>query len=301
MTADRDTTRIVRSWLRTDEHESADRVLDTVLALLDATPQRRSRWPARRIADMNLYAKLAIVAAAVLVVAVIGMTMLPAGGRVGGGPAATPTLQTPTPTTPTPQPSPPSPAADFPLNGDLAIGPHSMVREGVPFSMSVVAPGWVSQQGFEFVNGPVGAPDGASFIFWGDTPDNVYGDPCAHTPLAPAAGPGIANLASAVSRIPGTQLVSGPSDVTVGGRLAKRIVIAIPEDIDCSAASFKLWYDDGMGPASGRWPTVLPSTMSIWIIDVDGTLVWIDGETYKNTSPALEGEMQQMIDSIEFE
>ena len=301
MTADRDTTRIVRSWLRTDEHESADRVLATVLALLDATPQRRSRWPARRIADMNLYAKLAIVAAAVLVVAVIGMTMLPAGGRVGGGPAATPTLQTPTPTTPTPQPSPPSPAADFPLNGDLAIGPHSMVREGVPFSMSVVAPGWVSQQGFEFVNGPVGAPDGASFIFWGETPDNVYGDPCAHTPLAPAAGPGIANLASAVSRIPGTQLVSGPSDVTVGGRLAKRIVIAIPEDIDCSAASFKLWYDDGMGPASGRWPTVLPSTMSIWIIDVDGMLVWIDVETYKNTSPALEGEMQQMIDSIEFE
>ena len=301
MTADRDTTRIVRSWLRTDEHESADRVLATVLALLDATPQRRSRWPARRIADMNLYAKLAIVAAAVLVVAVIGMNMLPAGGRVGGGPAATPTLQTPTPTTPTPQPSPPSPAADFPLNGELAIGPHSMVREGVPFSMSVVAPGWVSQQGFEFVNGPVGAPDGASFIFWGDTPDNVYGDPCAHTPLAPAAGPGIANLASAVSRIPGTQLVSGPSDVTVGGRLAKRIVIAIPEDIDCSAASFKLWYDDGMGPASGRWPTVLPSTMSIWIIDVDGTLVWIDGETYKNTSPALEREMQQMIDSIEFE
>ncbi len=91
MSAERDTTRIVRSWLRTDEHESADRVLDTVLALLDATPQRRSRWPARRIADMNAYAKLAIVAAAVLVVAVIGMNMLPAGGGIGGGPAATPT------------------------------------------------------------------------------------------------------------------------------------------------------------------------------------------------------------------
>ena len=30
MTTDRDMTRIVRSWLRTDEHESADRVLDGV-------------------------------------------------------------------------------------------------------------------------------------------------------------------------------------------------------------------------------------------------------------------------------
>ena len=176
-----------------------------------------------------------------------------------------------------------------------------MVREGIPFSMSVVAPGWVSQQGFELVNGPVGAPDGASFIFWNFTPDNVFADPCAHTPLAPAAGPGIANLASAVSRICGTQLVSGPSDVTVSGHPAKRVVITIPEDIDCSAASFKLWYDDGMGPGGGRWPTVLPSTMRVWIIDVDGTLVWIDGETYENTSPALERDMQKMIDSIEFE
>ena len=39
MDTERDVTRIVQSWLRTDEHESADRVLDDVLALLDATQQ----------------------------------------------------------------------------------------------------------------------------------------------------------------------------------------------------------------------------------------------------------------------
>ena len=105
--------------------------------------------------------------------------------------------------------------------------------------MSVVAPGWVSQQGFELVNGPVGAPDGASFIFWTFTPDNVFADPCARTPLAPAAGPGIANLAERGVQDPaGRTLVSGPSDVTVSGHPAKRVVITIPEDIDCSAASF---------------------------------------------------------------
>ena len=64
MATERDVTRIVQSWLRTDEHESADRVLDNVLALLDATPQRRSWWPARRFADMNITAKLATAAAA---------------------------------------------------------------------------------------------------------------------------------------------------------------------------------------------------------------------------------------------
>ena len=54
MSTDRDTTRIVRSWLQTDEYESADRVLDAVLDQLDTTPQRRSTWwPARRLPHMN--------------------------------------------------------------------------------------------------------------------------------------------------------------------------------------------------------------------------------------------------------
>jgi hypothetical protein len=38
MSTDRDTTRIVRSWLRTDENDAADRVLGSVLDQLEATP-----------------------------------------------------------------------------------------------------------------------------------------------------------------------------------------------------------------------------------------------------------------------
>ena len=94
MSTERDMTRVVRSWLRTDEHESADRVLDTVLDLLDATPQRRSWWPARRIADMNTYAKILIAAAAIVVVAVVGLDLLPANGGVGGAASPSPTAQT---------------------------------------------------------------------------------------------------------------------------------------------------------------------------------------------------------------
>ncbi len=64
MTTDRDTTRMVRSWLRTDEHESADRVLEAVLASLDTTPQRRLWWPSRRFTKMNTLTRLAVAAAA---------------------------------------------------------------------------------------------------------------------------------------------------------------------------------------------------------------------------------------------
>ena len=82
-----DVTRIVRSWLHTDEHESADRVLGVVLDQLDTTRQRRPWWPARRIADMNTYAKLLIAAAAVVVVAVVGINLLPGNGGVGSNPS----------------------------------------------------------------------------------------------------------------------------------------------------------------------------------------------------------------------
>lgn len=40
MSTDRDTTRIVRSWLEMDESDCADRVLGAVLDRLDTTPQR---------------------------------------------------------------------------------------------------------------------------------------------------------------------------------------------------------------------------------------------------------------------
>ena len=297
MHAEQDVTRIVRSWLRTDEHESADRVLGDVLLQLDATPQRRQRWPARRIATVNTTAKVAIAAAALVVVAVVGINLRPSTGGVGG--TATSLSPSPAPTSSLP----PKPADSFPAAGELAIGRHSMIREGVPFSIDVAAPGWRSQQGFEFIKGTEGKPNGAGLLFWSSTPDNVYANPCAHTPLTPAAGPGIASLATAVSRIPGTQLVSGPTDLTVDGQPAKRTMITIPDDIDC-AGVLKLWYDDDMGSEAGRFPTVLPSTMRVWMIDVDGTTVWIDGETYEtygDTSPTLEREMQEMIESIVFE
>ena len=89
MSAERDVNRIVRSWIRTDEHESADRVLQTVLSRLDATPQRRSWGPPRRFSQMTNPVRYAIAAAAVLVVALIGYQFLPTSD-VGAQPTIAP-------------------------------------------------------------------------------------------------------------------------------------------------------------------------------------------------------------------
>jgi hypothetical protein len=305
MQSDRDVPRIVRSWLRTDEHESADRVLDNVFALLDATPQRRSRWPARRIADMNTYAKLAIAAAAVVVAAVVGINLLPSQGRVGGGPAASP-LPSPSPTLLASPSS--SPASTFPAAGELAMGTHAMVRGGVPISVNLSTTGWRSEQGL-FLNKGIGVTSaGTSFLFWDPDPKGVYADPCAHK-VSPPAGPSTAELAAAVAAIPGVDIVSGPSDVSVGGHPAKYVVLTVPETVGCKAGDggFYLWYGQGDGSGCGgtqpcpRYATALGSTYRVWIVDVGGTRLFVEAESYKGAGPKVGQEIQQIVDSIKFE
>jgi hypothetical protein len=91
MATDRDTTRIVRSWLEEGRTALPDHILDAVLDQVPATRQRRAWWPAWRFADMNNIAKLLIAAAAVAVVAIVGINLLPArDGGAGGGSVVSP-------------------------------------------------------------------------------------------------------------------------------------------------------------------------------------------------------------------
>ncbi len=89
MSTDREITRIVRSWLEEGATALPDRVLDAVLDQVPATPQRRPWWPARRYADMNNMLKVALSAAAVVAVAVVGISLLARIGGPGGRSADT--------------------------------------------------------------------------------------------------------------------------------------------------------------------------------------------------------------------
>jgi hypothetical protein len=305
MSTDRDTTRIVRSWLRTDEHESADRVLDDVLARLDATPQRRPLWPARRIADMNSFAKFAIAAAAVLVVAVVGYNLLPGSRDVGVGPAVSPSPSATS--SPSPSPAASSTAEAFPPAGALEIGRHALTQNDVAFTLDISTSGWFSSgltvppDGGTLKKGTIGQVDSAWMLIW--SIDGVYTDPCGHV-AGPPVSPSATDLAAAVAAMPGVDVITGPVDVTLDGLPAKHVAITVREDVDCDASDFYLWYDDvqcdGDDPCP-RWASALGQTSKVWIIEVDGTHVWIEAETYKGASPELEQEIQQIVDSIRFE
>ncbi|MGH2462495.1 MAG: hypothetical protein ACRDFZ_02570 [Candidatus Limnocylindria bacterium] len=291
--SERDATRIVRLWLEEGVTALPDRILDVVLDQLPTTPQRRPSWLARRSPIMTNTVRLIAAAAAVVVVALIGYQLLIAPNVGGPGPVPSPTAS-PTPAAP-PLPSEAG-AVDFPPSGPLAGGSYSMTKAGVSFSIDFPAGGWVSDGSFRIYQGPV--PGSPAFVFWDDAPDGVYADPCAHV-QAPPAGPSIADLAAAVSTLPGTDLVSGPTDVTVDGQPAKYVVIALREDVACGAGpdGMYLWWDEGIG---GFYPDNLGDTLQVWIIDVGGATVWIDGESLAGATD-VQQELQQIVDSIQFE
>jgi len=288
MSANHDISRVVRSWIREEEHDSADRVLEVVLSRLDSTPQRRSWWPAWRSPQMNRLTALAAGAVALVVLAVVAYQFLPTSSVGPPRPSPTPVV------TPEPTETPP----DIPAAGPMDPGRYFARLEGVGFTFEVPA-GWVSNGDFGIDKAVGIGPDGAAFIFWIEDADAVFTDPCERV-LGPPAGPLAADLAAAIAEMPQIDLVSGPTAVTVGGQPAQHVAITIPTDIPCEPNAFYLWGDE-TDDGQARYATTTGMTIDVWLIDVDGVRVQIDGETYEGAGPEPGEELEAIINSIEFE
>jgi hypothetical protein len=91
-----DIERVLSYWLEDGPASMPDRVVDVVARRISVRPQRRSRRLLWR-SPMSPAVKYGIAAAAVLVIAIGGYSLLPRNGSIGG-PQATPTT---VPTTPT--------------------------------------------------------------------------------------------------------------------------------------------------------------------------------------------------------
>jgi hypothetical protein len=147
MSTENDVARSLRSWLRENRHEDADRVLDAVFDQVPATPQRRAGWLARRFSVLNNnVVRFGIAAAAVILVAIVGITLLPRAG-VGG---------------PDTSPSASATAAD-PLEGTWAAPTTTCEQQ----TAAVVAAGFtteqINQSGWSC---PAGGTNQFSVRFW---------------------------------------------------------------------------------------------------------------------------------------
>jgi hypothetical protein len=302
MTTERDNrTRVVLSWLREDAHENAERVLLSALDEVDATPQRRSWWPARRSTPMTKYASYGIASAAVLVVAVVGYSLLPRTPTTGGDVTPAPTASS--------QSSPNATQLTTRGPGTFTSTPFRATGLGVcPAASSAtdcvedprddtitftfrVPDGWDSL-----------APDGAAWVDANAPPDGsavifsrgswLYSDPCLKGDLPTSdipVGPTVADLVAALVEHPELD-VTTPVDVTLAGYVGKRLDVQVPDDIsECLYYQPMDQHIYAQGPGQ-RW--------HLWILDVGGVRVVIETNDYAGTPQQRLSEAQAILASI---
>jgi len=102
-----------------------------------------------------------------------------------------------------------------------------------------------------------------------------------------------------MSTLPGTELVAGPADVTVGELPTTYVVLTVRQDIACDPAQFYLWSGEDGRPRSA---TALGDSIRVWIVDYRrfAIRIVIEAETRNGAGPAIDREIEQIIDSIAF-
>jgi hypothetical protein len=307
MSTDRDTTRIVRSWLEEGPTVLPDRVLDAVLDQVPATRQRRALWPAWRLLPMNTPLRLAGGIAAVAVVAVLGFALLSGpGGLVGTG-------QTPGPsptTRPTPVPSP-TPIAVEVTGPSASLDPGTYVFSDAGkvdttsvatgrFTFTVPA-GWSQANGF--VTKHTEGPGEVLLTTWIVT--DVYADVCHWQGTMVRAGTTADELVKVLLAQKG-RIVSAATDAVIGGQPAKRIEMTVPADLDVSKCDpgakgsgiVRFWPDPGPDESGGLCCSAVGSTDVVYVIDVAGKPFVVVARHQPGSSQADIAELDGIVASI---
>lgn len=285
MSTDRDVQRIVESWLEEGVTQLPDRVLDSVLDQLPATPQRRATWRMARTSPLlKITVRLAVAAAVVLALA-FGIRVL-SGPNVGTNAEPTPTP------TPGPSASPISrPGATWPLDAGTYSLPDFPL--GITFT---VPPGWHSCSDSLVEQSVCLTPVDStldvrlSFLIVED----VVADPCrpGAEPLVPRVGPSVDDLVVAISNLAGFE-ADAPADLVVDGYAGKEFTLSAPRDPGCE---LKSWA------TADRTNGVSPGEVNLLqVLDVNGTRLVIAGAYYPD-DPAAAGmrtALEQIMASVQ--
>ncbi len=136
-----------------------------------------------------------------------------------------------------------------------------------------------------------------AMVYWTSFPEGDYAEPCARL-LHRSIGRSAAKLAAAVARARGTKLVEGPSNVLLGGHPAKHVVITVRDKVGCDPGFFYGWHESRGG---ALWDTMhVGDTIRVWIVKVEGRLLFIAGATTRKATPWLARETRQIVESITF-
>jgi hypothetical protein len=282
MTRDDDFITQLEGYL--DEYEGStplpESVRDAVRAQLPSIQQRPAWWPGWRFPEMNNTAKLALGAAAVVVVALVGIRFLLPGEVGVGDPGPTPT--------PTPTPAP--------IAGEEALEPGTyMLAHGLNATITVPA-GWTNLDDRGVAKDT--AEEFMAVVFWPFPTDfnEVYTDPCEWSTniVEPPVGPTVDDLANALA----AQSMRGdptPTDVTIDGYEGKLVEMTVPSDINfaaCDDGEFRSWL--------GRFHQGPGQTDRVYILDVNGERQVLIAHYMPDATAEELAEQQEVLDSIDF-
>ena len=293
MSADRDADRIVRSWLEEGVTTLPDRVLDAVLDEIPATPQRRvTWWPARRLFDMNKALAYGVAAAAIVIVAILGISALAPNGLNVGDQAPSPTA-TPTPTRPPTAPT-----------GGLDPGTYR-VAEFTRRAFTITVPsGWTRED--NFVSKGTGTAEANAFegngvylATW--TVSHVYADSCQWEGALGEAR-SVAEVTEALAEQTGHD-TTGPTETQLGGYPATRFEFSVPSGFDitaCDQEFLRLWPDEGPNENFGL-PIFVGQTAMVYVVDIDGQAQLVIAGQKERSTAADVAELDDVLASITFE
>ena len=273
MTAELDTTRVVRAWLEEGVTRLPDRVLDAVLADIPQTQQRRRSGSGLASWRRSTWVRL-LVAVMMLVIAAASLALV--AGAFRGPPV-------------------PRPFDIRPLDAGRYV-----IDRPFPVRISLDLPaGW---QGADLGSGIAQVsrvdeeadPGGLTFT----TVEAVYPDPChwndASIEVVP---PGVDALVGALTTLDGVAVTS-PTDTQLGGYQTRSVTLTAPQDFaGCSTPEprFRIWgHPDGHFLAPGE-------RNQIWVTQIGSTRLVVSSEVFPATSPAVAEELAAIIASIRFE
>jgi hypothetical protein len=237
---------------------------------------------------MNTQIRIAMAAAAVVVLALIGVNLVPKTGGVGGvgGPSSTPV---PT-ATPAPTPSP-TPVPTLPPSGVLAPGTYRS-----DFMTYTLPAGWSAYQSWGASKGDGNPPNGMFVAPWPNIA-TVYNDPCHWQTTAVSVGPTVdALVAALVAQKRGSTVT--PVAVTIDGFHGKQIDLMVPLNVTvtaCDGGEYKSWTQ---GDGGDRYNQGAGQHDLLDILDVNGTTLVIDRVFYPANTAADLAELKAIGDSI---
>jgi hypothetical protein len=300
MTRQLDLDRAMEEWLSEGPRQLSDRAIEAIANQLHQTKQRKPGWlPRRPELTRSLWA-LGGVAAAVVLVVVVGAMFLGLNANrpgVGGQPSAPPT------SAPSPTAAPPTSTPD----AGLPEGPFGLEDNGIAMTVSIPASGWTFnrdvnslQKGTAVANLPE-----ATVLLWSfpaGTEFYVPRDPCQMTSTRPDTPATTADDLAAALAAQASRDASRPEDVTVGGYEGKSIILHVPDDAEideCEGGEF-VSYGTEQDPLS-RYHQGPGQIDELWILDVDGSIVVLDAMYRPGTPAGLVEEMRTIAESATFE